>query len=180
MRNAKEIFTGYNFDPSQYSQTDSAQLVLECERNFLETQRITLERWRQEDALIEHRLGWLLAGQSLLFAAYAVEVNHLLLRVMLPWLGIALCLAIFFGICAAWHAQNLLRQSGAISRLNPAIGIDAATRLGGRITAFLVPFTFACSWGWLKGGLPAVGMVGVIMFVPLLMIGIMVNRRSPE
>ncbi|MEM1222516.1 MAG: hypothetical protein AAGH40_07105 [Verrucomicrobiota bacterium] len=108
------------------------------------------DKWVHEDQLINHRLTWLIASQSLLFAGYGLlvqkeptkrtpEISELL--VCFPWLGTLTSAAILLGILGAMSAMVFIAgnadQDPDIHWITTGLGWLAAVSL---------PTIFLVSW----------------------------------
>jgi hypothetical protein len=124
--------------------------------NRAEQEKNYFELIHHEDDLINHRLTWLLASQSLLFAGYAVlvtkdrEQNKSLVtpeqfQAALKWvpiLGMSIALLILIGIIAAVIASIILvKRSG-----RKEAGVAWLTSVLGWVTALLFPIGFLVAW----------------------------------
>ena len=110
-----------------------------------------------EDDVINHRLNWLLAGQPLLFLAYAnvitakvgkdetifdpVAYKHA--AVMIPWLGGLLAFGVWLGVLGAVIALEVLRRHRASGKTP---GVYGASTLLGLVPPFFVPIIFMMVW----------------------------------
>lgn len=109
-----------------------------------------------ENELINHRLGWLLAGQPLLFLAYANLVTAKLganeqfpadqtRKVALAWvplLGMGSALAVWVGVLGAIIAYFIITRR----RPSRKVGVHLVTTLMGFAPAFVIPLLFAIGW----------------------------------
>ena len=92
------------------------------------------ELWHQEEILINHRITWLLASQSLLFAGFGwIKKDDNSLALILANLGLATSAFILLGILAAVSAQFILIKNkhyvwlpATIAGWITAIGLSAA------------------------------------------------------
>jgi hypothetical protein len=113
-----------------------------------------------EDGLINNRLGWLLASESLLFAGYAAIVSsdkltdEHVVRLTTPLLivGITVAVLIFLSILAAvlanvhnWHKLNKPDQK-------VSLGVYPPSTTTAWVATCLIPLTFATGWIliWIK------------------------------
>jgi len=115
-----------------------------------------LERTDIENELINHRLGWLLAGQPLLFLAYANLVTAKLgggehfpadnIRTValawIPLLGMGSALAVWVGVLGAILAYFLITRD----RPSRTAGVHLITTLMGFTPPFVIPLLFAAGW----------------------------------
>ena len=114
----------------------------------------------QENALINQRLTWLLASQSILFAGFGVlvatggsEATENFLE-YLTWLGIGSCAVILFGIFAAafaqfyiWKDLNSTKEGVLVARAERTrFGVRGWTTISGLIAAMLLPSLFLAVW----------------------------------
>lgn len=106
-------------------------------------------KWIHEDALINHRLTWLLASQSLLFAGYSVLLKTCPATARIerliwwtPLLGILTSLLLFFSITAAIIAILCLRREFP----DLALEVNRATTIAGFVAPFFLPVVFALAW----------------------------------
>lgn len=109
-----------------------------------------------ENELINHRLGWLLAGQPLLFLAYANLVTAKLggnevfaadntrkaAMTWVPLLGMGSALAVWIGVLGAIIAYFIITNR----RPSRKVGVHLATTLMGFAPAFFIPLLFAIGW----------------------------------
>ncbi len=122
-----------------------------CEENASDVQKYLegREKWTHEDKLINHRLGWLLVSQSILFAAYgsvlrdsepgAVEAR-ILLSFFLPLLGLATSWFIYMGISAAGDALNILDEK------YEGVSVSRETTASALFCAEALPVSFIFAW----------------------------------
>jgi hypothetical protein len=119
-----------------------------------------------EDNLIGHRISWLVASESFLFAAFALVItsaNDLdsrgavgardALLYVVPSLGLALAVIVVSAVGAAHCRMNELCGSYrkdyerlAIQAGYPSIGPDAFVRKMGRLPARYIPMLLAFAW----------------------------------
>lgn len=123
-------------------------------RRQAEAEDAYYELSHHEDDLINQRLTWLIASQSLLFAGYAVLLTaerekveaskHLLdaLAKWLPLLGVGLAALAFIGVLAAVVASTILK----VRYKRPTFGVHWSTTWAGWVVALLFPVLFAAAW----------------------------------
>ena len=120
------------------------------------TEEEYLKLSQHEDGLINHRLTWLLAGQPLLFLAYAhviglrkpgdnqpFQPEHEAALSVIPWVGGLLAAGVFLGIVGAVIALQLLRNRRASGRV---YGVSWFTTLLGICPPLLLPVVFMWAW----------------------------------
>lgn len=121
-----------------------------------EERKVLLQRWFNEDSLINQRLTWLLLAQGLLFAAYGTLATKFLdsggekakfaleLIESIKLFGILFSSTILIGIVAAIAAQMILyfqhKQPGE------EIGVHTFTTIAGWLTGVAVPVIFIFAW----------------------------------
>jgi hypothetical protein len=117
------------------------------------------EKWIHEDNLINHRLTWLLATQTLLLGAYGLlnqritdwffcpttaQLLHLsFLMAFLPWIGVSLAVILAIGIGAACVAMTILIDE-APAQAKPYV--HRYTTRAGWFTACAMPALFCAIW----------------------------------
>ena len=113
------------------------------------------ELWSREDDLINHRLTWLGVTQTLIATVLAVIGSQAASDVspsdlsqdakaaslILAVVGLATCLAIWWGIKAASDAQKIIDW-----RYNSEPGISERTTARGRFVAHAIPLILAVGW----------------------------------
>jgi hypothetical protein len=105
-----------------------AKLALDAEKLLCDKETLAHGRWWRENSLVHNRLTWLLQSQGFLLAAYgafaresplkaAVQLvsggvlpNPVPLGILIPVIGVAICMVIGVGIRAAWSAQQRLQD----------------------------------------------------------------------
>jgi len=110
------------------------------------------EQIEHEDHLLGVRVGWLIASEAFLFAAYANAKGVLrppeLTRLieLLPWIGIAIAALVFLAICAAIRALHHLWNRGpSLPGFPPVVG-NWSTHLLGLAPPVLIPIGLALAW----------------------------------
>lgn len=117
-----------------------------------------------EDSLIVNRLSWLIGSQSFLFSAFAIVLNgptqtrsaqfihqQDLLVLLLPFVGLSICLLIYMGVLAGIRVMAGLRRdlyehhSKAINYRPPIQG-SPLTLILGHAAPLLLPLIFAGTW----------------------------------
>ena len=125
-----------------------------------------------EDALINQRLTWLLASQTLLFAAYGLTLgsphtNKVTIETIascISWLGFWVAFVLFIGIFAAAWAQRIIwvdsntKPDGSRREKNDPLyvqyGVREETTYLGLFTALILPLFFIATWCFLPEKLP--------------------------
>jgi len=106
------------------------------------------EKWTHEDNLINHRLGWLLTSQTILFAGYGV----LLQKQQIPQERVSFMLTLIAGLGAVTSALLLLSVVAAIVALfalrkcNQKLNPDGIAFLLGIVTPIGLPLVFFVAW----------------------------------
>ena len=117
------------------------------------------EQIEHEDELIGMRNGWLIGGQSFLFAAYAAVLiaptsgtkgsAASQLFTVLPWVGVVLSISAFFTVNAAlwrsWELRVNFDRAFLPPEDYPPI-MSRRPRWVGHAVAWLVPMLFTVSW----------------------------------
>ncbi len=135
--------------PGREKQPDEERLSLLDHRDAL----------KFEHELIDRKLTRLLTSQTILFAAVSFAANRAdatFIRI-LALTGLALCLAIAFGMAgnfrAKWYVYDDYRQMGKDRRTpaEPPVqwGVRTFTTKWGMIADFLVPMIFTGAWVWI-------------------------------
>lgn len=110
-----------------------------------------LHRIVHEDDLINHRMGWLLTSQSILFGTYALQpsLSSQPLLHLVPWIAVSSCLFIYTSIIAAVLATRCFVRE--FERAFPHIHIAGPplTHLLGLLSPVLLPLVFIGVWGWI-------------------------------
>lgn len=116
------------------------------------------EKWVHEDLLINHRLTWLLASQTLLFAAYGVvlgiEAKGILFQKIpkiintISFLGFGTAVLLLFSIASACLALHHLRTASEFQLV-----VTNGTHWGGLIAPICLPISFMVAWAYLSGWL---------------------------
>jgi hypothetical protein len=116
------------------------------------------ERWVHEDELINQRLSWLLASQTLLFAAYGLalqvganpsntsEVSKKTTEVLslIPYIGFYSSVSIMVSVLAAVIALYFLwKRSGNFKRYLP---VTVPTTIMGVAAGVSLPLIFIIAW----------------------------------
>jgi hypothetical protein len=139
------------------------------------------EQWTHEDELINHRLGWLLTSQTILYAGYGLLLqvpgeksnpqadggNQIKdLTQVLGWIGIATSIFIFLSIVAAVTALCVLRKKGG---LNPG---RVAFHLG-LVSPLSLPLVFLAGWWYILWPLPSTPRY-ILLLVAVAVLGLAV------
>jgi len=118
--------------------------------------KVLLQRWFNEDSLINQRLTWLLLAQGLLFAAYGTLATKLIdacgeraefaldLINSIGLFGIILSSTISIGIVAAIAAQLVLYFQH--KQPSEPIGVNTITTIAGWFAGIAVPLVFILAW----------------------------------
>jgi hypothetical protein len=111
------------------------------------------EMIKHENDLVNHRLGWLMHGQTLLFGAlaFAWEKAPMPLKLLFPVLGIALALSVWRAMVASRKALEELRTEWQRCRPKDAIDVIVIGFCRKSSTDFLfpwriMPIIFASAW----------------------------------
>lgn len=135
-----------NYDPKNMPRTQARSA--DMPNNETKYDRVR-SSWVHEDALINHRLTWLLASQSLLFAGYSVllEICTATERIerliwWIPLLGIVTSLLLLVSITAAIAAMWCLRREYHDLRLD----VNRATTIAGFVAPISLPVVFVFAW----------------------------------
>lgn len=118
----------------------------------------TTQRIKQETNLINNRLSWLLTFQGFLFAVIALVASKdtnpavsLILRAVIPIIGIAVALLALTGILGAYMAiGDLISWSVGeglekTTQYPPAYGSKLARALG-MVTSYGIPLSLVITW----------------------------------
>ena len=132
----------------------------ESDTNDLTTSTKPYDRYcRQldkEDTLIDQRLNWMIASESILFAALGLSNNHFsgVMSIVVPLVGV--CVSIFIGIsvrAAVSSYRNyrvkllkLYPQSNDKEFLFPQLHRDDAIINNGFKSALVLPWVFLVAW----------------------------------
>lgn len=116
------------------------------------------ERWVHEDQLINHRLGWLLVSQTILFAGYGFVLQNsdssldkaaaqsvASLKELLPWLGMITSLLVLVGVMGALLAMHQLKKQYP----DETVDVTWWTTLMGWLCGAGLPMTFVIAWAFL-------------------------------
>ena len=119
----------------------------------IEKEKLTCEQWWHEDALINHRLTWLLTAQIALFAGYGWIIEKVTLTVhdstlygRFVWLfslfGLISALAFLVSIISA------IREQTRIAAKFPEIDFQADKWFswGGWMAPIIIPLLFLLAW----------------------------------
>ncbi len=119
-----------------------------------------------EDDLIGLRIGWFIAAEALLFAAYGVvlaapsfalggtvPIDRRVFTIV-PILGIVMAVLVAAGVSAAMHQIVVLREQYDVKLssppdLYPALRSTRAISGLGHLPAIILPALMTISWGWL-------------------------------
>jgi hypothetical protein len=119
----------------------------------IEKEKLTREQWWHENALINHRLTWLLTAQIALFAGYGWIIEKVTLTVhdstlygrfvwLFPLLGLISALAFLVSIISA------IREQTRIATKFPEIDFQADkwSSWGGWVAPIVTPLLFLLAW----------------------------------
>jgi hypothetical protein len=134
-----------------------------------------------EDTLISERVGWFIASEAFLFAAYAVvltahtgllfqsavPVVHRLLTVV-PVVGIFMAALVGLGIGAAMHRMRLLqvRYRGPKPKKFPPLRTKGLIAIGGHVAPASITPIVIVSWVVVRWGLVAFWISVVAIVIP--------------
>jgi hypothetical protein len=133
-----------------------------------------------EDTVIYHRLTWLLAGQPLLFLAYATVVTAKtangeqlvipgpaisLAAKYLPWAGGFMAFFVWLGVLGAVLALIRLTERRKSRRV---AGVSLCTTVLGLVPPVLIPLLLAGIWAVLAGWSPARTIMIFLLVVSML------------
>jgi heme/copper-type cytochrome/quinol oxidase subunit 2 len=124
--------------------------------------KITPEKYwelrHREEELINHRIGWLLTSQIVLFAAYGILLKENVvpgdqkrLIDIIEWLGLTIACLIFAGIITAVIASWVLYRKVNSNLSNPpdekqTLGVHPILTIIGWLVAALIPVIFIIAW----------------------------------
>jgi hypothetical protein len=125
------------------------------------------EQWTHEDKLINHRLGWLMNSQTILFAVYGVLLgakvpgtsvpfdNNLLIQIpsmlkLIVKLGCITSLLLWLSVLAAVMALNALRKHAGGQNDPRPLNPGALSFYLGIISPLGLPLVFCAAWLYLK------------------------------
>jgi hypothetical protein len=139
--------------------TGGCASVVRATESAEEAAKVRREKWTHEDALINHRLTWLLASQTLLLGAYgllyqrltdwfycpdAKQLHHLKFMLeAIPWIGFVTSLLLLGGVVAALVAMQFIRNEAGTGN-SPEV--STWTTGGGWAAGGLLPVVFCGSW----------------------------------
>lgn len=110
------------------------------------------ERLKFEHELLNRRVTWLLASQTILFAAYGLTDKHIendkIIVEIIPCIGLLLSISIFIGIIASIFAKTLTWLDNRTE--HPQFGVRTWITILGFTPDLLLPILF--SFGWLQLG----------------------------
>ena len=125
------------------------------------------DRWLHEDDLINHRLTWLLVAQTILFAGCATllallfDGEHALsgcnrevvlhtVRVVIPWVGVAIAFSIGLGVAGALTSMHIIhRKANEELQGSFEYGIHWLPSVLGQIAGAFLPLLFVGVWLYL-------------------------------
>ena len=112
--------------------------------------RALREQWTHEDALVNHRVSWLILSSGLLFTAYRAESASTgnWLALAFPLFGMLLAALIGVAIHAALAASEDVRREFERAGLADLCSLAPQSRLArrGRWAAKALPFVFGAMW----------------------------------
>jgi hypothetical protein len=112
--------------------------------------RALREQWTHEDQVMNHRMGWLIWSEGLMFTAYGAQVREGASWLVLgfPFFGIAVAVLAGVGIYAAMAATDDIRRQfdeAGLADLCP-LAPSSAIAHRGRWAARSMPFIFGGLW----------------------------------
>lgn len=135
---------------------EAQKLALERERFAFDQMKHLRERWTQEDALINQKMGWWMTSQAFIGAGYAflkqqADVGKLIaepgkLVTALPVFAALICLAVAFSVFASHSMQDEIRKmapEGTFGTKHLARGIS-------RVSSILLIYLFFIGWSVLS------------------------------
>ncbi len=112
--------------------------------------RALREQWTHEDQLMNHRMGWLIWSEGLMFTAYGAHSREAASWLVLafPFFGIAVALLAGVGIYAAMAATEEVRKQFDEAGLADLCQLAPASHIAhrGRWAARTLPFVFGAMW----------------------------------